>query len=66
MELKTKFALGAKAWTLRDFKAAEIEVRALTIDESGVWLLTTDDYRRYHEDNCFPTKEALMEYIAAE
>lgn len=66
MEIKTKFNLGDSVWTICDFKAVEIEVRAMSVDEDGVWLLTAGDYRRYHEDHCFATKEELIKYITEE
>lgn len=66
MEIKTNFNLGDSVWTIRDYKAAEIEVRSMSIDESGVWVHTADDYRRYHEDKCFATKEELIAYITSD
>lgn len=63
MEIITKFAIGDTVWTIRDCKAAEIEVAAMTIDVNGVWIRSKEDYSAFHEDNCFPTKEALINHI---
>lgn len=63
MEIKTKFGIGDKVWTIYNCKVAEIEVAAMTIDVNGVWIRSKEDYSAFHEDNCFPTKEALINHI---
>lgn len=63
MEIKTKFNLGDKVWTIYNCMTTEIEVAALTIDVDGVWIRSKADYSAFHEDNCFPTKEALINHV---
>lgn len=63
MEIKTKFNIGDKVWTIRNCKATEIEVAAMVIDVNGVWIRSKEVYSVFHEDNCFPAKEALINHI---
>lgn len=69
MEIKTKFNLGDKVWTLRNSKAVEMEIRTATISESGVSYigrLNDDTYMTAEEYQCFPTKDKLVDYIVKE
>lgn len=66
MEIKTKFKIGDKVWTIYKFKATEIEVSAMTVDVNGVWIRGKQDYTSFHEDNCFATKDELIQYITSE
>lgn len=66
MEIKTKFKIGDKVWTIYKFKATEIEVSAMTVDVNGVWIRGKQDYTPFHEDNCFATKDELIQYITSE
>lgn len=66
MEIKTKFSLGDKVWTIRDFKATEIEIDAMTVNINGVWIRGKEDYTSFHEDTCFATKVELIRHIAGD
>ena len=66
MEIKTKFKLGARVWTIHNCKATEIEVAAMTVDINGVWIRDRHDYTSFHEDNCFATKDELIRHITSE
>lgn len=66
MEIKTKFALGEKVWTVDDCKATEIEVAAITIDAHGVWLRSKAGCASFREEHCFPSKQSLVAHIEAE
>lgn len=63
MEIKTKFALGDKVWTVNEVKAVEVEIAAMVVDDKGVWVRDNTDFTLYHENNCFPTKEKLIKHI---
>lgn len=66
MEIRTKFNLGNSVWTIRNCKAAEVEIAAMTIDINGVWIRSKEDYAAFHEDNCFTSKEALIKHISGD
>ena len=64
MEIKTKFNLGDKVWTIRDCKAVCFKIGCILYD--GVTYYGETRYDMIIESECFPTKEALMEHVAAE
>lgn len=63
MEIKTKFAIGDKVWTVNEVKAVEVEISAMVVDGRGVWVRDNADFTLHHENNCFPTKEELLKHI---
>lgn len=63
MEIKTKFALGDKVWTIHNFKATQIEIAAIEINANGVSVRAKDEYAAFSENNCFTTKEALVKHL---
>lgn len=63
MEIKTKFNLSDKVWTINEVKAVEIEIAAMVVDDKGVWVRDKSDFTLYHENNCFTTKEKLIKHI---
>lgn len=63
MEIKTKFNLGDKVWTLKDFRATEIEVSGYEINSVGKLRVRDAGFYLYNEDECFVSKEELVNYI---
>lgn len=63
MEIKTKFNLGDKVWTLKNFKATEIEVSGYEINSVGELRVRDVGFYLHNEDACFPSKEELVNYI---
>lgn len=63
MEIKTKFAIGDRLWTIHNFKATEIEVVAIVIDAHEISVRAKEDYATFPEDNCFITKESLIKHL---
>jgi hypothetical protein len=67
MDIKTKFNVGDKLWTIKDFKAYEFEVGRISIyaDKQNADVnyypkgdfMSTDSYK---EINCYSTKEELI------
>lgn len=66
MEIKTKFNIGDKVWTICKCKATEIEISAIIVDANGVWLRAKKDYSAFCEDECFISKDELLKHIAGE
>jgi len=70
MEIKTKFNIGDKTWTLIDGKAKETVVDSIHIYNDGVSYAVKDADRRgyiqHQEAQCFKTKDELIEYITSE
>lgn len=64
MEIKTKSSLGDKAWRIRNSKAESFEIGCIVYDGAIYYGETRFDMTI--ESECFPTKEALIEYVAAE
>lgn len=76
MEIKTRFDIGDKAWTLSRNKAVEFEVCSISISRSKTLLPIT--YITYCgasrdgkvitaiESECFASKEELIAYITSE
>lgn len=62
MEIKTKFAIGDKVWTIKNCKAAEFEVEAITLFGTVIFY-GSDRYEMIDEAICFATKEELIKYI---
>lgn len=65
MEIRTKFRIGDHLWSITNFKATEIEVAAIVIDADGVWV-RNKDYALFHQDNCFASKDELIQYLTSE
>lgn len=63
MEIKTKFNLGDKVWTLKNFRATEIEVSGYEINSVGKLRVRDAGFYLYNEDECFVSKEELVNYI---
>lgn len=71
MEIKTKFNVGDKVFTIdnNSFRIKEFKVGSMMVffNDTGnlrTTLYPTDDYMSsYDEDRCFPTKEDLLKYI---
>lgn len=69
MTIQTRFNLGDKVFVLKDGKVREIEIKSITVDDKGVWYDDTEAYmifQPHHEEQCFATKEELIEYITSE
>lgn len=75
MEIRTRFDIGDKVWTLSHNKAVEFEVCSISISRSKTLLPIT--YITYcgafndgkittaPESDCFASKEELIDYITA-
>lgn len=73
MDIKTKFAIGDKVWTIRGCKAVEFEVCSISINKSAtLYPATRITYCGEYKDGkittapepeCFATKEELTGYI---
>lgn len=73
MEIKTRFDIGDKAWTLSHNRAVEFEVCSISISKSKTLLpVTYITYCGTHDDgktitaiesDCFVSKEELIKYI---
>lgn len=68
MEIKTKFNLGGKVWTLCGDKVKEIEIKSILVTERGIFYSGTEGYviTSHAEDRCFATKDELIRYITSE
>lgn len=64
MEIKTKFNLGDKVWRIHNSKAVSFEIGCILYD--GATYYGETRYDTTIESECFPTKEALIEYVEAE
>lgn len=64
MEIKTKFKLGDTVWKIRSSKAVSFKIGCILYD--GAIYYGETRYDMIIESECFPTKEALMEYVASE
>lgn len=60
MEILTKFALGDKAWTMRDCKATLFEIGCIVYD--GTVRYGASFYDTIPESQCFFSKEELLKY----
>lgn len=63
MEIKTKFKLGDKVWTLKNFKATELEIDGYVINSDGKLRVRDAGYYLYDEEECFNSKEELVDFI---
>lgn len=63
MEIKTKFNLGDKVWTLKNFKATELEIDGYVINSDGKLRVRDAGYYLYDEEECFNSKEELIDFI---
>lgn len=66
MEIRTKFGIGDKVWTLINARAKRVKVSSLYIDCQGVRILCTESYHSISEEECFATKDELLEYTFGE
>lgn len=70
MEIKTKFSIGSQIWTINDCKATKATIYQITIDKDGTnYDAKTpkgDKLYSLEEKYCFPSKEALLSYVASE
>lgn len=74
MDIKTKFAIGDKVWTIKDCKAVEFEVCSISINKSATLypanrITYCGEYKdgkitTAEEAECFATKEELLKFIA--
>jgi hypothetical protein len=64
MEIKTKFNLGDTLWKIHNSKAVSFKIGCIFYD--GATYYGETRYDMIIESECFPTKEALMEYVASE
>lgn len=62
MEIKTKFAIGDKLWTVNGCKAVQFEV--VCIFYNGEVRYGDSRYSVTPESMCFATKEELLKYVA--
>lgn len=65
MEIKTKFALGGKVWTIKNCKAVEFEINYIVVSRDEV-RYGDGQYNTSLECECFATKEELIRYITSE
>lgn len=65
MEIKTKFAIGDKVWTIQNCKATQFKIRFIGVYD-GVITYGADRYASIPESECFATKEELLKYITTE
>lgn len=76
MEIKTKFAIGDKVWTIKNCKAVEFEVCSISINKSAtLYPATRITYCGAYKDGkittatepeCFASKEELIKYVTSE
>lgn len=64
MNIKTKFNIGDKVWTIINFRAVEIEVAAILCSADGICIRGLDEYTWIREENCFYSKELLIKYLS--
>lgn len=72
MEIKTKFNLGDKVWTIIGCKADKMEVESIHIYKDQIrYSLKSDKYSRITygeksavETECFATRNELLAYIS--
>lgn len=64
MNIKTKLNIGDEAWIIRKSKAVSFIIGYIIFD--GAVSYGETRYDSVPESECFPTKEALLEYVAAE
>lgn len=63
MEIKTKFRVGDKAWTIKDCKAVEFEINYIVVSRNEV-RYGDGQYNTTLECECFATKEELLKFVA--
>lgn len=70
MEIKTKYNVGNKLWTIKDCKAIEFEVESLLInvnkDKNSISYYPKKDMfssENYEENICFSSKEELIKAL---
>lgn len=74
MEIKTKFSIGDKVWTIKVCKALEFEVCSISISKSTTLypanrITYCGEYKdgkitTAEESECFATREELIKYIS--
>ncbi len=74
MDIKTKFAIGDTIWTLRDLKPVEFEVGSISVTQAKTvppqniityGSCTIEAYICANENECFASREELLNYINA-
>ena len=63
MTIDLKYYLNERIWVIENSKATSIIVNCVSIKDSGVYY-GENIYTLYPESQCFPTKEALLTYVA--
>ena len=66
MKVKSKFAIGDKAFVLKDNAIVEIEIKAVFFDGRSVRYSVEKGplvFSSYPEEHLFATEEELFEYI---
>lgn len=64
MEIKTKFSIGDKVWTISNCKATCIEINCIICEVGGVSYASSRYGQAIPENLCFNTKSELLEYIS--
>lgn len=62
MEISTEFAIGDKAWKIRDSKAVCFEVGCILYD--GAVYYGENCYNVIISTQCFASKEDLLKYVS--
>lgn len=62
MEIKATYSIGDKLWTIRDCRAKQFTVGAIIYNGEVYYGETRFD--AIPESMCFPSKEALIDYIS--
>lgn len=63
MDIKTKFAVGDKVWTIKNCKTVEFEVNYIVASRNEV-RYGDGQYNTSLESECFASKEELLKFIA--
>ncbi len=70
MEIKTKFSIGSKVYTVSNCKAVQVTVERISVDKDGISydVVTGKDTKIYslEEKYLFVSKEQLLTYVASE
>lgn len=63
MEIKTRYNLGDKVWTVQNCKAVQMEITEISINKERISYRGDIGYTTFPEDNCFITKKSLVNYL---
>lgn len=63
MEIKTKFGIGDKVWTIKGCKAVELEINYIVVSRDEV-RYGDGQYNTNLETECFASKEELIRHIS--